>query len=48
MYYSYAYGFKEIAFKAGSSPKPSNDCKYLPLEISFLKNDFGVVKYLLD
>ena len=51
LHYACASGFKNIAkllLKAGASPNPSNDWKYTPLEISFLKNHFGIVKFLLD
>jgi len=44
-------GFQDIAellLKAGASPNPLNDWKYSPLEIGFVKNHFGVIKFLLD
>ena len=51
LHYACAYGFQEIAkilIKGGASPNPSNDWKYTPLEIGFLKNHLGIVKFLLD
>ena len=51
LHYACASGFKnivQILLKAGAEPNPSNDWKYTPLEIAFVKNHFGVVKYLLD
>ena len=51
LHYACASGFKnivELLLKAGASPNPSNDWKYTPLEIGFVKNHFGIIKYLLN
>ena len=51
LHYACALGFQDIAellLKAGASPNPLNDWKYSPLEIGFVKNHFGVIKFLLD
>ena len=51
LHYACALGFQEIVellLKAGASPNPTNDWKYTPLEIGFLKNHFGIIKFLLN
>ena len=51
LHYACASGFKnivELLLKAGASPNPSNDWKYTPLEIGFVKNHFGIIKFLLN
>ena len=51
LHYACAAGFKnivELLLKAGASPNPSNDWKYTPLEIGFVKNHFGIIKFLLN
>ena len=51
LHYACSSGFKNIVqllLKAGAAPNPSNDWKYTPLEIAFVKNHFGIVKFLLD
>ena len=51
LHYACAYGFKEIAeelLKAGAGPNPLNDWNYTPLEIGFVKNHFGIIKFLLN
>ena len=39
---------KSLLLIAGASPNPSNDWKYTPLEIGFVKNHFGIIKFLLS
>ena len=51
LHYACALGFKnivELLLIAGASPNPSNDWKYTPLEIGFVKNHFGIIKFLLS
>ena len=51
LHYACSSGFKnivEILIKAGANPNPSNDWKYTALEIGFVKNHFGIIKYLLN
>ena len=51
LHYACSSGFKnivEILIKAGANPNPSNDWKYSALEIGFVKNHFGIIKYLLN
>ena len=51
LHYACSSGFRnivEILIKAGANPNPSNDWKYSALEIGFVKNHFGIIKYLLN
>ena len=51
IHYACAYGWMEILemlLQAGANPTVQNDWKVTAMEIAFLKNHFGVLKYLLD
>ena len=51
VHYACAYGWMEILemlLQAGANPTLQNDWKVTAMEIAFLKNHFGILKYLLD
>ena len=51
IHYACAYGWMEILemlLQAGANPTVQNDWKVTAMEIAFLKNHFGILRYLLD